>query len=64
MPDFIWPIHAPEGPGLRVIREIGFREGEDYVLERGGEDAIFRFVTTEQAMQFNRGLAAGHGPVE
>lgn len=59
---FLWPIHAPEGRGRRVNAEIGFVEGVDYVVERGGEDAIFRFSTTERAMRFNRALATDAGP--
>jgi len=59
---FLWPIHAPEARGLRVLAEIGLVEGVDFVREGAGEDAVFRFATTEQAMLFNRAVADEAGP--
>ncbi|WP_207480810.1 hypothetical protein [Arenibaculum pallidiluteum] len=61
---FLWPIHAPEAQGLRVLAEIGLVEGVDFVRDGGGgggEDVVFRFATTEQAMQFNRAVSVEPG---
>ena len=52
-PSFLWPVDAPEAEGRRVLGEIGFVEGVDSIHD----GAVFRFATTEQAMQFNRSLA-------